>query len=76
MTENAPSTTPAKARCCTPGMVYWIERGDRMVALAMAMANGDWMLTDGEEKPLTRERFKSPKGVAKAADRLRIGVAA
>lgn len=73
MTDPIRETTPAKARCCAPGLVYWIERGDRMVALALAMANGGWMLTDGNEKPLTQERFKTPQAVARAADRMGVG---
>jgi hypothetical protein len=64
---------PAKARCCAPGLVYWIERGDRMVALAMALANGGWLLTDGNEKPLTSRNFKTPQAAAKAANEMGIG---
>ena len=64
-----------KAKCCTPKTAYQLLRGDRLVGLALALANGTWAAfsCDGHEDRLSSQAFNSPQSVAKWAQRTGLG---
>jgi hypothetical protein len=61
-------TSKAKWRaiCVHRGEVYRIERDGHFMALAMALMNDRWILTDGEERRLDKEQFDTPKAAMQA----------
>ena len=76
MTYHPNTARPkVKAKCCTPKIVYWLQRNGRTVGLAMAMANGTWAAySHGEvEERISPVTFKSPHEVASWAERMGLG---
>jgi hypothetical protein len=66
--------TTVRAVCALPKVAYRIEAGGRPIAMALAMAlamaDGTWMLHDMEERRLSPIHYRTPQMVATAAKRL------
>ena len=67
--------TKVRARCVTSKTAYQLLRGERLVGLAIALANGTWMVCGVDnENPVTPERFLSPRDAAEWAQRMGMGL--
>jgi len=64
-----------RAACIERSIAWEILRGDRRVALALALAlaDGRWHLVDGDERPLCEEVFATPHAAAVRAGDMGVG---
>lgn len=59
-----------KAVCYDPGKVYRIEADGRLIAMALAFANGTWRLFGLDDRQIGGHCFRTPQMVAVEAERL------
>lgn len=78
MTVNPPEsqTNPrVRAKCVTPQIAYQLLRGERLVGLALALANGKWRPHSCgiAETVLSHDTFDTPQAVAAWGQRMGLG---
>jgi hypothetical protein len=59
-----------KVVCASPKMAYRIEANGKPIAMALALANGRWVLCDMDEHRISNVSYRTPQMVGTAAKRL------